>query len=56
MLSWVPETVGKVRMAGGGRGVSGSSGPFVVELCDVTCAGQLTAAPVGVYAPPSRFI
>lgn len=41
MLLSVPEAVEKVRMAGSGRGVSGSNGPFVVGLSDVTRAGQL---------------
>lgn len=56
MLSLVPETVDKVRMAGDKGGVSGSGGPFVVRLCDVTRTGQLSTAPVGDCALPSRFI
>lgn len=43
-------------MAGGGGGISGSSGPFVVGSSDVTRAGQLSAAPVGDRAPLSGFI
>lgn len=56
MLSSVPETVEKVRMAGSGGGVRSSNGPFVVGLRDVTRTGQLSAAPVGDWTVPPRFI